>query len=318
MEAPQLISRQQALASGLSDKDLRRLCRTGRWQRLRAGHYLNSPGCDLSVTGRHLLMALATAETTCDSAITSHCSAAVLHGMSTWDIPLDRVHLTRDRINGGRMGRRVVVHSARLEPDEITLVNGIRVTTPARTIIDIARSEGFEQSVALGDSALRQGLTTIAELQEHVRQARHRPGCRKATQVVGFLDGRSESTGESLSRIVLHRCGLPAPELQARVFSDDEICVGRVDFLFADLGVIGEFDGNTEYQSALGGPRTPEQIVITEKNREDRLRALGWIVVRWTWDDLADPAHLAHRIHTATRTAGGIRRSGHWTTTPKP
>ncbi|WP_327110330.1 type IV toxin-antitoxin system AbiEi family antitoxin domain-containing protein [Nocardia sp. NBC_01730] len=317
MEAPQLISRRQALASGLSDKDLRRLCRTGRWQRLRAGHYLNSPGCDVSVTGRHLLMALATAETTCDSAITSHCSAAVLHGMSTWDIPLDRVHLTRDRINGGRMGRRVVVHSARLQPDEITLVNGIQVTTPARTIIDIARSEGFEQSVALGDSALRQGLTTIAELQEHVRQARHRPGCRKAAQVVGFLDGRSESTGESLSRIVLHRCGLPAPELQARVFSDDDICVGRFDFLFPELGVVGDFDGKIEYQSALRGPHSPEQMVVAEKKCEDRLRALGWIVIRWTWDDLDAPALLTDHIHTAARTAGGSQRRGYWTATPK-
>ncbi|MBF6190657.1 type IV toxin-antitoxin system AbiEi family antitoxin domain-containing protein [Nocardia implantans] len=318
MEAPQLISRQQALASGLSDKTLHRLCSTGKWQRLRAGHYLNSPGSGLGATGRHLLMTLATAESTSDSAVTSHCSAAVLHGMTTWGIPLDRVHLTRSRINGGRLSRRVVVHSARMEPDEITLVDDIRVTTPARTVLDIARSEGLDQSVVLGDSALRQGLTTTAELREHLRRARRRPGCRRAALALDFLDGRSGSVGASLSRILLHREGLPAPEVRARVFSDEEVCVGRVDFLFADLGVIGEFDGSDHRTAAPRGPLPAARAVTAERVRTDRLRALGWAVVRWSWSDLSAPAQLTDRLHAAIRTAAGTRRRGYWTPTPKP
>ncbi|WP_454195026.1 type IV toxin-antitoxin system AbiEi family antitoxin domain-containing protein [Nocardia sp. Marseille-Q1738] len=318
MEAPQLISRRQALASGLSDKQLRRLCHTGQWHRLRAGRYLNSPDSGLSTTDRHLLLTFATAETTSDSAITSHCSAAVLHGMSTWDISLDRVHLTRNRINGGRLSKRIVVHSAQVEPDEITFVEDIRVTTPARTVIDIARSEGFEQSVALGDSALRRGLTTTAELGEHLRRARHRPGRRRAARVLDFLDGRSESVGESRSRILLHHCGFPEPEVQARVFSDSEVCVGRVGFLFPDLGLIGEFDGKAEYSHALRGPRFPGQIVDAKKTRDDELLALGWMVVRWTWNDLAAPSDLLHRLRTAARAAARGHRSGYWTPTPKP
>ncbi len=316
MEAPQLISRKQALASGLSDKALHRLCRTGKWQRLRAGHYLDSPASGLGATGLHLLMTLATAESTSESAITSHCSAAVLHGMAIWDIPLDRVHLTRNRINGGRLSRRLVVHSAQVEPDEITLVDDIRVTTPARTVLDIARSEGFEQSVALGDSALRQGLTTATELREHLRRARHRPGCRRAALVLDFLDGRSESVGESRSRTMLRQQGFPAPEVQARVFSDSEICVGRVDFLFPDFGVIGEFGGKAEYRTASRALLPAEQAVTAEMLRDDQLRALGWTVVRWTWDDLSAPGRLAGRLHTAFRTAAGDRRSGYWTPTP--
>ncbi|MGK8521980.1 type IV toxin-antitoxin system AbiEi family antitoxin domain-containing protein [Nocardia asteroides] len=316
MEVTQLISRRQALASGVSDKALHRLCRTGQWQRLRAGHYLSAPGSGLDAAGRHLLMTLATAESTSDSAITSHCSAAVLHGMSTWGIPLDRVHLTRNRINGGRLSRRVVVHSARVEPDEITLVGDVRVTTPARTVLDIARSEGFEQSVALGDSALRQGLTTTAELREHLARARRRPGCRRAALVLDFLDGRSESAGESRSRTILRRAGFPAPELQARVFSDDEVCVGRVDFLFPDLGVIGEFDGTGHGAASRG--RSPAEPVSAQGPHEDRLRSLGWTVVRWTWDDLSAPARLTARLQTAIRAATRNHRRGYWTPTPKP
>ncbi|MFE7742520.1 type IV toxin-antitoxin system AbiEi family antitoxin domain-containing protein [Nocardia sp. NPDC057455] len=318
MEAPQLISRRQALASGLSDKALHRLCRTGQWQRLRAGHYLNSSGSGLGATGRHLLLTLATAESASDAAITSHCSAAVLHGLSTWGIPLDRVHLTRNRINGGRLSRRVVVHSAQVEPDEVTLVDDIRVTTPARTVLDIARSQGFEQSVALGDSALRQGLTTTTELREHLRRARHRPGCRRAALVLDFLDGRSENVGESRSRILLRQAGLPAPQVQARVFSDDEICVGRVDFLFPDLGVIGEFDGKIDHRAAARGPVPAAPVVRAEQQHEARLRSLGWVTVRWGWDDLSAPTRLAERLHTAIRTASGNHRSGYWTPTPEP
>ncbi|MBF6165487.1 type IV toxin-antitoxin system AbiEi family antitoxin domain-containing protein [Streptomyces gardneri] len=318
MEAPQLISRRQALASGLSDKALYRLCRTGQWQRLRAGHYLTAPRSGLGAPGRHLLLTLATAESTSDSAITSHCSAAVLHGLPTWGIRLDRVHLTKNRINGGRLSRRVVVHSARVEPDEITLVDNVCVTTPARTVLDIARSEGFEQSVAVGDSALRQGLTTTTELREHLRRARQRPGCRRAALVLDFLDGRSESVGESRSRILLRQRGFPAPELHARVFSENEICVGRVDFLFPDLGVVGEFDGKPDRRAASGGLSPDAQAITARELRDERLRALGWTVVRWMWDDLSAPAELAERLHTAARAAIRNRRRGYWTPTPKP
>ncbi|MFE9578735.1 type IV toxin-antitoxin system AbiEi family antitoxin domain-containing protein [Nocardia sp. NPDC006044] len=316
MDAPQLISRRQALACGISDTDLRRLCHSGAWQRVRAGQYLRTPQSELTAVGRHLMLALATGEAMSDAAVASHCSAVVIHGAPAWALPLDRVHMTRDRINGGRRGKQLVVHSAQIEPDEITIVNGIRVTTPARTVIDIARSESFEQSVAVADSFLHQGLTTADELRAHLLRARYRPGSRKAAQVVGFADGRSESVGESRSRIAIRRGGLPAAELQARVFTDDGVCVGRVDFLFAELGVVGEFDGQVKYQSELRGARGPEQVVIAEKIREDKLRALGWMVVRWTWNDLDHPDQLIRRIRAAAAAAAHARRVGCWTPTP--
>ncbi|MEV6556070.1 type IV toxin-antitoxin system AbiEi family antitoxin domain-containing protein [Nocardia sp. NPDC051756] len=316
MDGPQLISRREALACGMSDTDLRRLCHSGVWLRVRAGQYLRSPQSELTPAGRHLMLALATGEAMSDAAVASHCSAVVIHGAPTWALPLDRVHMTRDRINGGRKGKQLVVHSAQIEPDEITMVNGIRVTTPARTVIDIARSEGFELSVVIADAFLRQGLTTADELRAHLLRARYRPGCRKAAQVVGFADGRSESVGESRSRIVIRRGGLPAAELQARVFTDDGICVGRVDFLFAELGVVGEFDGKVKYQSELRGARESEQVVVAEKIREDKLRALGWMVVRWTWNDLDHPDELIRRIRAAAAAAACARRIGCWTPTP--
>ncbi|MFI9401565.1 type IV toxin-antitoxin system AbiEi family antitoxin domain-containing protein [Nocardia sp. NPDC052316] len=312
MDAPQLISRRQALAAGMSDSQLQRLCRSGQWQRIRAGHYVNAPQPALTPAGRHLMLVLAMCEAMSDDAVASHCSALVLHGLPTWSIPLERAHVTRDRIAGGRIRKQLVLHSAQIAPDEITLINGVRVTTVPRTIFDITRSVGFEYAVVCGDSALRQGLTTVGELGEHLRRAAHRRGARQAARAIEFLDGRSESVGESRSRVAFQESGLPAPELQARVCTDDAVCVGRVDFLFDELGVIGEFEGQSEQHSALGGARLPAQWTVAAPDRDDQLRALGWAVVRWTWTDLDDPVQLAERIRAAAEVARRAHRTGHW------
>ncbi|WP_159080729.1 type IV toxin-antitoxin system AbiEi family antitoxin domain-containing protein [Nocardia suismassiliense] len=317
MDAPQLISRRQALAAGMSDSQLQRLCRSGKWQRIRAGHYVNAPQPALTPAGRHLMLVLAMCEAMSDDAVASHCSALVLHGLPTWSLPLERAHVTRDRIAGGRIRKQLVLHSAQLTPDEITLINSVRVTTAPRTIFDIARSAGFEHAVVCGDSALRQGLTTADALGEHLQRASHRRGSRQAARAIEFLDGRSESVGESRSRVAFHESGLPAPELQARVLTDDEVCVGRVDFLFDGLGVIGEFEGQSEQRNELSGARLPAQWTVAAQDQDDQLRALGWEVVRWTWSDLDDPAQLAERIRAAAEVAGRAHRTGHWIPTPR-
>ncbi|MFI9510535.1 hypothetical protein [Nocardia sp. NPDC052566] len=302
MDAPQPIS------TGLSPVELHRLCRRGVWRRLR-----DHPGAALSAEGRHLLLVLEVAETMADTDVASHCSATVLLGLPGWSARLGRVHLTRITTNGGFMSRHVVVHSARIEPDEIQTVNGIPVTTPPRTVIDIARWEGFEHAVVVGDAALNRGLTTSAELREHLRRAEHRPGYRKAERVVGFLDGRSASVGESRSRVAIHRGGLPAPELHAHVFAAGGAHLGQVDFLFAELGVIGEFDRAGLDQNGL--PRIGADPIV--KIPEAALRALGWCVVRWSWDDLDEPDELIHRLRAAAERAGHLRRTGHWRASPK-
>lgn len=158
------------------------------------------------------------------------------------------------------------------------------------------------------------GLTTLAELRAHLQRAQHwnRPGRKAAERVIGFVDGRSDSPGESRSRVAIERGGLPKPELQAAVYDDAGEFVARVDFLFANLGVIGEFDGMIKYQKELRGSLSPEEVVIAEKVREDKLRALGWVVVRWTWDDLDDPERLLARILAAVRAARGVHVRGSW------
>jgi len=317
MGIPQPISRRDALAAGLSDGDLRRLCRHGIWHRVRTGHYLAAPAAALTPPERHRALIRATIAATSETAVVSHVSALVGHGLPTWNMRLDRAHLTRPRPGGARLGRVLVVHAGRLEPDEITLVEGIAHTTVARTVVDIARAEEFGHAVVVGDAALHRGAATVAQLHDQLRRARARPGYRRAAQVVAFLDGRSAGIGESRLRVAIAAAGLAAPEVGARVLSPDNSFVARVDCLFPALGVAADVDPSGCPDTEAVSARQAEGALITAELRDDRLRALGWIPVRWTWGELGDPRQVPLRIEAAAAVAARCPRLGRWLPTAR-
>jgi len=79
-------------------------------------------------------------------------------GHTIWSIPLNRVHVTRSRANGARRSRYVHMRGATLKPGEVVTVDGVLVTSPARTVVDLARTVPFEQAVVVADAALAIGL----------------------------------------------------------------------------------------------------------------------------------------------------------------
>ena len=93
--------------------------------------------------------------------------------------------------------------------------------------------------------------------------------------------------------------GFPAPALQQR-FEDSRGLIGYPDFDWEEYKLLGEFDGHEKYSQRryLRG-QTPADVVVAEKNRESRLRALGYTVVRWEWADLRTPERLIRRLHYA-------------------
>ena len=101
----------------------------------------------------------------------------------------------------------------------------------------------------------------------------------------GLVDVRSESVGESFSRVRFWRWGVPAPILQLEVRDPNGGLVGRCD-LGSPFGTIGEFDGRVKYGLLLKPGQTAEDVLLAEKRREERLRELGWQVVRWGWANL--------------------------------
>ncbi|AOW94283.1 hypothetical protein BFN03_01940 [Rhodococcus sp. WMMA185] len=298
-----LIWRRTMLAHGYTDGELHRSRTCGALVPVRRGAYLRKDDfTQLDTLGQHRVLAQATALASLSDTAVSHASALALHGIELWNVPLALVHLTVNRNRGGKKSRRRHLHAAPFDPDEVTVIDGITVTTVARSIVDFARTVPFEQAVVSGDHALRLGFTDRRELAEAVARAHHRTGARRAERAVSFMDGLSESVGESRSRVLLHRSGMPRPELQRIVHSLDGRPIGRVDFLWRERGVVGEFDGMGKY--AMNSTLTESEAVRNEKRREDELRATGAAVARWTWKHLDDPTSVVARIRRAFEIAG--------------
>jgi hypothetical protein len=292
---PSLHLRRTAVASGWSDDELGRMVRAGELERLRRGAYVAGT-LPADVAAVHRLLVRATLAGLRRPAVVSHQSAAVLHGLPLWDVPLDRVHVTRRPGGWNDVSRVLRVHVARLRDDEVSVVDGIEVTDPVRTALDLARSLRHEAAVAVLDAALHQELLSLADLQGRLLDILGTPGSRSAARAIAFADGRSESVGESRSRVILHRWGLAPSALQFKVTAADGRFVGRTDFAWEERRLVGEFDGRIKYGRLLRPGQSPGDAVFEEKRREDEIRDEGWGVLRWVWGELAVPHRFAGRV----------------------
>jgi hypothetical protein len=148
------------------------------------------------------------------------------------------------------------------------------------------------QAVAAGDRGLTLGLRSH-ELDAGLVSMKRWPGIRAAWRVIQFLDVRSESVGESVSRVRLMEEGLPEPEPQHEIFGPDGRLIARVDFHWKEHQTVGEFDGKTKYGRLLKPGQRIEDVIFKEKLREDAVRDLGLQVVRWIWPDCTALAFFA-------------------------
>lgn len=293
------IYRSIANSQGIDDHMLRRMCANRELQRLRHGAYVDPAALrEMYPEDRHRIRLEATARALRRPAVISHVSAAVMHGLPLWGVDLRRGHFTREQSSSSFTTKWLRVHAASLTEDEIVMVDGFRVTSVARTVVDLARSESFEQSVVSGDGALNCGRVTRADLDEVLSRTRAKWGFPAATRAVSFMDGRSESAGESRSRVIMSSLGLPEPDLQ-RVLRRRDRHLGRVDFCLESHGVVGEFDGLGKYERGRRPGETVGNVVAREKAREDAIRQSGAVVVRWIWSELDTPRVIRARFEEA-------------------
>jgi hypothetical protein len=309
MEPPRLVLRRELIEAGWSDHELRRRQRSGELQRLGRGAYVQAPDSPPQFEARHALLAAVRDDRRAVDGVLSHVSAAVLHGLSTWGLRLDRIHRTRDRRTGGRVGRGVHLHAAPLAPEDVDEVGGLAVTAVARTVVDLARSAGFEAAVAVADSALHRHLVTVDELERVAARCAGWQGAPQARRVLTVADGGSESVGESRSRLAIQRAGLPRPDLQWEVRGDGRTY--EVDFAWPELRTVAEFDGLSKYGRLLRPGQDPAEVVVAEKLREDEIRDLGLRVARWIWREIDAFGPVAERLcraFAASPSGGAWRR----------
>lgn len=198
------------------------------------------------------------------AAVASHETAAAMWGIPTLGVPPTAVQVTRTRrVQGTSRYDGVIVHHARLDPAHLTQLDGVPITTPARTVMDLARRRQFRAGVVAADAVLRAGLCTREELRAVADACRRWPGVAQARAVAAFADGRAASPLESVSRVAFHDYQLPRPILQAIIGGLEE-----ADFLWPDFRVIGEADGLSKY--------TSPEVLRREKMREEGFVQLGF------------------------------------------
>lgn len=292
-----VFSRADAMSVGYRGSEIDRFVADGRWVALRRGIYADSShleGADAFATT--LLAGAAAIAALHRPAVLSHVTAAVLHDLPLLDTPaateLPHVSATVHRLGNARPRSypRLTVHRAPLPAADVALQAAVAVTTPARTVADLVRRLDFAGAVVLADGALHAGLAR-EDLAEAVERVRTWPGGAAAQRVLAFADGRCEAPSESLLRVLLAASGIEQPHPQVEIH-DGRGFVGRVDFLFRRAGVVVEVDGKAKY--------TDPEVLWREKAREDRLRELGYVVIRVTWAQLrGEPGRTADRIRAA-------------------
>jgi hypothetical protein len=185
----------------------------------------------------------------------------------------------------------VHLHRAQLPDHHVAMRGGFRVTSPARTVVDVAREHGVDPAVVAGDAALRVGLLDEADLADVLELQHNWPASAAARRAVGLMSAASQSPLETLSRLRMTDAGLPAPVLQQEIGDELGHFLGQVDFYWDEFGVVGEADGALKYD---GMP-----AVVAEKTRQSRLLETGLTVVRWEWSDLHRFDLVASRLRSA-------------------
>ncbi|MCM0618425.1 hypothetical protein EU811_05995 [Arthrobacter sp. TS-15] len=209
-------------ATGLGDRALTAGVRSGKLLRLRRGAYVRTVDWRRRKPWeREILRIQAHACSTSGQATYSHLSAARLHGCLDWEGG-PQVHVTTPFSPAqASSGADVVAHGGPLNPEEITEVPApwggrVRVTSLERTVIDCARTLAFEAAVVIADQALRRGADP-GILQHFPDSGRITRGARRLRQVLAAMDKRSESVGETRTRLLLHKLGIQEPVLQLEV-----------------------------------------------------------------------------------------------------
>jgi predicted transcriptional regulator of viral defense system len=319
-------------ALGLTQMQLRTLVQTGELVRVRHGVYAvkalvaraeskAKPGPEAEAepdpTYGHALQAAA-AIVAVGRGIPSHHTAALIHGLALREPPAEGV-VTLTRRPGKSSPRpgatsKLIFHTAGLTRAQLTNVHGVPVTSVARTVVDLARTLSFMDGVVVADSALHLGTATAEDMRDVLETCKRWTGVRQAGRVIDFADGLSESVLESCARVAFHEYGLPAPELQVRMYQEGESRpFARVDFYWPEYRTVAEADGEIKYA------KDGQQRALRQLERDKELRKIGRKVLHFGWRDVFPYPIILIRDLQATFEAlltppyarNGYRKPGH-------
>ena len=179
------------------------------------------------------------------------------------------------------------MHRYGVSPAEVMCRSGLRVTNPARTVVDVCRVVPFADAFVTADAAFRKELVTGDECRAVLGGLGDVNFRRRTAHVLDFADAGAESSFESISRGHLLAEGVPPPKLQWWVGDGEDIWF-RPDMLWWEWGVVGEADGRIKYQAP--------DVVWKEKLRQEWMESQRLAVVRWISPEIrGSPESVANR-----------------------
>ncbi|MFD5276517.1 hypothetical protein ACFWIX_03035 [Pseudarthrobacter sp. NPDC058362] len=282
-------------AAGLESRLVKKATDDGALLRLRRGAYVRRGYWDsLKPWDQDLLRVLAHFESTGGDSRYSHISAARLHRCNVWEVgPL--IHVTTGYSNSrASAGKDVRTHRLPLADHELASVrttDGREVLTTSleRTVLDCARILPLDRAAVIGDHALRKGAS-LERMRQLLDESPTKRGSRRAADLLEVIDGRSESAGETRTRLLLRSFGLDSFIPQVEIPTGQGLF--RADFADLQARVIIEFDGRAKYSDY----KPAEEALLSERWRETALQELGWSVFRIKWPQLDRPGELRRRL----------------------
>lgn len=174
--------------------------------------------------------------------------------------------------------RTTTIHDA-----ERVASRGIQITSPARSVIDLARERGFATGLTLADAMLRQRLGSLADLEDVVSRMGRARGVVVAREVARFARQGTRSCAESRLRAPILRSGLPCPAVGFALFDAEGRMLAEADLAYVDLLIWIEYDGFDVH--------TRRRAFGADRVRHRWLERRGWFVLRTSAVDLGRP-HL--------------------------
>jgi very-short-patch-repair endonuclease len=282
-----VIARAQAVRLGATKDVIRHRLRTGRWERL-APDVFQLAGAPHSWRQDLISACLVWG----GGGVISHRATAALWRLAGFEPGPIELTVPRNRRRAGPG----IIHRHPLPRADVTTVEGIPVTTPARTLIDLAAVLPREAVEEAMDDALRRGMVSIPLLRRRLN-AIGRPGRPGIALMRSLLDARDPSVGVPESVLerrllrTLQQAGLPSPVLQYEIRTGDRL-VAVVDFAYPDARLAIEADG---YRWHSGRSRWDH-----DRARRNRLTLLGWRIIHVTWTDLTRrPAATIEAVRSA-------------------
>lgn len=199
-------------------------------------------------------------------------SASALHGAKWIDPRLaELLHDNRRPPTGIR------TYSNRAGEDEVGVIDGMRVTTPARTALDLACRYPVDSAVTAIDSLARATRLKLGDVDLLAGRYAGRRGMRRARLSLGLVDPGAESPRETWLRLLLIRAGFGPLRTQIPVYDVFGALVAVLDMGWEDIRVAAEYDGDHH--------RMNRRQFNGDIRRMEALNDLGWRVVRVTAED---------------------------------